>query len=137
MLENKREGVVMKATRLKERRKSSRIKVKKGVVAVSQDDELSISRLLDINLEGLSIVQPGSGELKDGWIELDILALHEEEGKDLFLSGIKAKVVSVVLLQGEESSSPTDQKRYSLYFNDLSSQQYNDLKRFIFWQSAS
>ena len=89
----------MKSARSKERRRSSRIRVPKGVVAVSQDDELSISRLIDINLEGLSIAQPGSGELKEGSIELDILALHEEEGKDLFLSGIKARVVSVAVVR--------------------------------------
>ena len=137
MLERREEGVVMKSARTRERRKSSRIRVKKGVVAVSQDDELSISRLVDINLEGLAIVQPGSGELEDESLELDILALHEDEGKDLFLSGIKARVVSEVVVKGEALSSPVEHKRYSLNFNNLSSQQYDLLKRFIFWQSAS
>ena len=49
-----------------ERRRSQRIKVQKGVVAVNQDDQLSISRLIDINLNGLSMIQPSSGELQDG-----------------------------------------------------------------------
>ena len=127
----------MNHAKSKDRRRSSRIRVQKGVVAVSQDDQLSISRLVDINLEGLAIVQPCSGELQEGSIELDILALHEEEGKDLFLSGIKAKVVSEVVMKADTLHSSAEQKRYSLNFKNLSSQQYDVLKRFIHWQSAS
>jgi len=110
--------------------------VPKGVVAVSQDDELSISRLLDINLEGLSIVQQAKGALKEDSIELDILALHEEEGKDLFLSGIKARVLSEMLMSGAKNSIE-QQIRYSLHFRDLSGQQYEALKRYISRQSPS
>ena len=128
----------MEHARTGERRRSSRVKVRKGVVAVCQDDELSISRLVDINLEGLAIVQPGSGELEDESLELDILALHEDEGKDLFLSGIKARVLSTAVVGGDESNSTVfENKRYSLHFKNLSSQQYDDLKRFIFWQASS
>jgi len=111
--------------------------VPKGVVAVSQDDVLSISRLVDINLEGLAMIEPASGGLTNDLIELDILAMHEEEGKDLYLSSIKARVISEKVVRGDTLNSSTDQKRYGLQFNDLSSNQYDALKRFISWHSAA
>ena len=120
-----------------ERRRSQRIKVQKGVVAVNQDDQLSISRLIDINLNGLSMIQPSSGELQDGAIELDILALHEEDGKDLFLSNIKAGIVSEVTVKSDSLNPPTEHKRYGLHFKNLNDQQHEDLKQFIFWHSPS
>lgn len=127
----------MLSARTEERRRSSRIRVPKGVVAVSQDDVLSISRLVDINLEGLAMIQPVSGGLTNDLIELDILAMHEEEGKDLYLSSIKARVISEKVVRGDTLNSSTDQKRYGLQFNDLSSNQYDALKRFISWHSAA
>lgn len=114
-----------------ERRKSPRSSVEKGVIALTTESSPLIATLIDISQNGLAFTHISPIKLTGEILDIDVLAMQGDEGKDLFLNNVKGKVISVLDLQEDAFDTTLLKKRYGLKFENLTALQNIKIQRFI------
>lgn len=90
-----------------------------------------VATLIDISQNGLAFSHISLAGLTEEFIDIDVLAMQGEEGKDLFLNSVKGKVVSVLDIHEDAFDTTLMKRRYSLKFEDLTALQHIKIQRFI------
>jgi len=114
-----------------ERRASPRIKVQKGIVALSIGAEIQTGKILDLNLTGVSFVRDSPIEVSRGYQHLDVLIMEKGEGRDVFLNGVKGKFIAVSDRGKKTPSLSGGMNRYSIKFTEMTEKQRLDLQDFL------
>ncbi len=122
----------MHGAKFKERRKSSRIAIHRGIMVLVGDEiTKKVAKLHDFSREGFSFYYDPPLTLPDGPLEFFIVAVNEENGRDLCLNNVNGSIVSSVKISEWPKLNDIITMRYGLKFINLNDWQQYLLENFF------
>lgn len=112
------------------RRKSSRRRVKTGVVALFKQGGTQLAKIIDVSETGLTFIYDENEIELGSSVDLDVLFMKE----DIFWPHVQCAIVSNIMCRVPRQQGAVRQRRCCVRFNNLTPRQLSQLRRVIHQQ---